>query len=107
MPRPHPPLPRALNAIGITLFFIAILNFMTFWIVALVIGGDAVSGKVLGGHYYVSSHGKLTEVSPRVWHYSRAHTISVWVTHPVGILGAGGMGLPSRRLQRRARENGR
>ncbi len=66
---------------------IAWLNFAVFWIVAVSIGGDAVSGKVESGHYFVSSHGRLTEVSPTVWHYSRIHTVSIWVTHPIGLVG--------------------
>jgi hypothetical protein len=91
-----------LNIIGGTLFFIAIINFMAFWIIAVSIGGDATSGKVDGGRHYVSNHGKLTEVSSSVWHYSRAHTISVWITHPLGIVVGGGLMALSRRLKKAA-----
>jgi hypothetical protein len=69
----------------------------------LSIGGDAISGKVDGGRYYVSSRGKLTEVSSSVWHYSRAHTISVWITHPLGIVGGGGLIALGRRLKKAER----
>lgn len=93
---------RVLNIIGGSLFFIAIINVMAFWITALSIGGDAISGKVEGGRYYVSSRGELTEVSSSVWHYSRAHTISVWITHPLGIFGGGGLMALSRRLKKAA-----
>jgi hypothetical protein len=55
--------------------------------VAVYIGGDAVSGKIDGQTYYVSSHGKLTEVSEATWRYSYAHTASTWITHPLGALG--------------------
>jgi hypothetical protein len=95
-------MPKLLNIIGGTLFFIAFLNFTVFWIVAVSIGGDAISGRVEGGRYYLSNHGKLTEVSPRVWHYSRVHTISIWITHPLGIFGGGGLMALSRRMGKAA-----
>ena len=60
---------------------VAIVNFVIFAVVALVIGGDAWNGHVDDGHYYVSSHGTITEVSRAVWYYSYGHVISVWVTH--------------------------
>jgi|GEM_PF-2600343 hypothetical protein len=89
---------KLLSIIGYTLFFGAIANFTVFWVVGASIGGDAISGKVQGGHYYVSSHGRLTEVSPRIWHYSRIHAVSVWITHPLGILGGCGLMALSERL---------
>lgn len=70
------------------LFFIALINFAIFVMVAVNIGGDAISGKVENGRYYLSNHGKLTEVSPAVWQYSKIHAISVWITHPLGLAGA-------------------
>lgn len=72
--------------IAAILFFVAITNFFVFFMVAVYIGGDAWNGKVENGHYYVANHGKYTEVSPGVWHYSRAHVVSVLITHPLGIL---------------------
>jgi hypothetical protein len=62
------------------------LNFMAFWFAAVALGGDAVSGKSEAGHYYLSSHGRLTEVSGPVFAYSRVHTYSVFVTHPLALL---------------------
>jgi hypothetical protein len=78
-------MPRWASAAGITLFAVAMLNFWSFLVVALLIGGDALSGKAENGRYYLSSHGRHTEVSRAVWHYSKIHTISVLVTHPLGI----------------------
>jgi len=65
---------------------IAIVNFLTFFLIAISIGGDAVNGKVEDGKYYVVNHGKYTEVSKAVFTYSRFHVYSIWVTHPVGVL---------------------
>jgi len=70
-----------------TLVAIGILNFISFCIVAGVIGGDAVNGKTEGGRYYVSEHGHDTEVSRSVFEYSRFHAHSVWVTHPLAMVG--------------------
>ena len=67
-------------------FFVSIANFAAFAIVAAILGGDAVSGKIQDGHFYLGSHGKYTEVSQATYDYSRLHTHSVWVTHPLAIL---------------------
>jgi hypothetical protein len=67
-------------------FVVCMLNFAAFLLVAMSIGGDAVNGRQSAGHYFVASHGKLTEVSRAVWMYSRAHSYSLFVTHPIGIL---------------------
>jgi hypothetical protein len=71
-----------------TIFFIGIANFAVFFVMALLLGGDAVSGKIESGRYYLSSHGRLTEVSRRTYFYSRYHTYSVWIMHPLAILSA-------------------
>jgi hypothetical protein len=68
------------------LFFAGILNFFTFWFAAVYFGGDAVSGRAMDGHYFLSNHGHLHEVSLAVFTYSKWHTYSVFVTHPIAIL---------------------
>ena len=50
-----------------------------------------MNGKAQAGRFYLASHGKYTEVSRRTWTYSKFHTISVWITHPLAILGGGGL----------------
>jgi hypothetical protein len=65
---------------------IAIPNFGIFMLVAMNIGGDAVSGSSEGGRYYVANHGVLTEVSPRVYFYSYIHALSVMVTSSLFVL---------------------
>jgi hypothetical protein len=64
------------------------LNFFLYFIVAVSIGGDAVNGKTEGGKFYLGEHGRFTEVSQSVFEYSRYHTYSVWMTHPLAMLGA-------------------
>ena len=54
--------------------------------VSISIGGDAVEGKSENGKYFVGHRGIFTEVSHGVYQFSRFHSYSIWVTHPLGIL---------------------
>ncbi len=65
---------------------VAAVNFLVFAVVALMLGGDAVNGKIEAGRYYLANHGILTEVSYSVFLYSKLHVYSVFVTHPLGML---------------------
>jgi hypothetical protein len=85
--RPRTRRVAAVHWLGVLLFFGGVLNFVAFWHVSVSIGGNAVSGKVEDGRYFVSSRGRLTEVSEATWRYSYAHKASIWITHPLGALG--------------------
>ena len=61
------------------------LNFVIFWISALYLGGDALSGKAVEGHYFLGERGHLTEVSRAVFRYSQWHVRSVFVTFPIAV----------------------
>ena len=63
------------------------VNFLSFFVIAVRNGGDAINGKQEGDRYFVMEHGRYTEVTPQFFAYSRVHAISVWVTH--GIAGVG------------------
>ncbi len=63
------------------------LNFASFWIIAAASGGDAGNGKEEGGRYYLAEHGHYTEVSKDFFEYSRVHARSIWITHPLALLG--------------------
>jgi hypothetical protein len=69
-------------------FIIAIINFFAYLVMTTRLGGDAVNGKFENGHYYLANHGRLTEVSKEVFNYSRWHTYSLWITHPLAVLAA-------------------
>jgi len=69
-------------AIGV----LALVNFFSFVAISLYIGGDAINGHQAAGHYFLSNHGKLTEVSRTVFKYSQWHALSVFVTHSSAIL---------------------
>ena len=68
------------------LFFIALADFFIFYIVTLVIGGDGFSGMEKGGHYFVSTHGRLTEVSHAAWLFTRWQAISLFVLWPAMLI---------------------
>jgi hypothetical protein len=78
----------ATNGALTCLMVVAVLNFLAFFSVALYLGGDALSGKVDNGHFYLASHGRYTEVSARVFAYSKWHTYSVWLTHSAALVAA-------------------
>jgi hypothetical protein len=63
------------------------INFVVFFGVAIYIGGDALNGHVEGGRFFLSSHGKLTETSESIFLYSQLHALSIFITHPLAIIG--------------------
>jgi hypothetical protein len=63
-------------------------NFIVFFVVAVVLGGDAINGKTDGGRYFLANHGRLTQVSRGIFEYSRYHAISLFITHPMALLAA-------------------
>jgi len=68
---------------------LGILNFLIFVAIATYLGGDAVNGKVEEGHYYLYGlridlwRKVYTEVSERVFSYSKWHVYSIFVTWPL------------------------
>jgi hypothetical protein len=75
--------------VGGCLFALAGLVFLSFFVATLILGGDALNGKVEGDRYFLSWGGEYTEVSEGVYRYSRAHGISMLVIFPLGVIGAG------------------
>ena len=77
-----------------TVIAVRMLNFLIFVAGAIYLGGDAVNGKVEGGHYYLfgsrSESGRkvYTEVTKPVFTYSRWHVYSIFVTWPL-VMAAG------------------
>jgi len=57
-------------------FFVAwAINLVLFFILTAYLGGDAINGKIIDGRYFLASHGRLTEVSHRVFVYSEVHSV--------------------------------
>jgi hypothetical protein len=67
-------------------FFGGLANFVAFLVGALYLGGDAANGKAVDGHYFLSNHGYLTEVSHTLFAYSEWHVRSLLITHPLAML---------------------
>ena len=68
---------------------VVVFNFLLFGAIKSYLGGDAISGKVEDGRYYLrharSAPGKqYTEVSKAVYDYSAVHETMVFLSLPVG-----------------------
>jgi hypothetical protein len=79
---------RTVQRICNAVLLLAVVNFLAFAIFSSILGGDALTGKIEDGHYYLRYRGKYTEVSPAVFQYSRLHALSLFVTFPLGIFAA-------------------
>ena len=67
---------------------VCLTNLLSWFAGLVYLGGDAVSGYVDDGSFYVGSHGEYTEVNEAAWHYSRVHTVLFIVSIPItGIFG--------------------
>jgi hypothetical protein len=77
----------ALPYLAVAAAVIGFVNFFWFFAESASLGGDAVNGYQLGGHYFVGSHGTYTEVSRSAWEWSQLHATSLVVTHPLAMLG--------------------
>jgi hypothetical protein len=86
--------------VAVAVLIVGFANFAAFFTVSVAIGGDALSGKVEAGRYYVSNRGRLTEVSPEVWEYSRWHAVITWVTSVLATLALAVMVLSDRLIAR-------
>jgi hypothetical protein len=77
---------KIMAAVCIAVVLAALVNFMTLWTESVRLGGTALKGDHSDGHFYLSDHGVKTEVTEEVWRHSRWHSLSVAVTHPLGML---------------------
>lgn len=84
----------ALHVAHTVFIALAVVNFLVFAAVAYRVGGDALSGKVEAGQYFLGAKGGYTEVSKEVFEYSKMHELSVVVTLPLAILTGLLFGLP-------------
>jgi hypothetical protein len=72
----------------LVLFALCCANVLAYFIVSFGIGGDALKGKVVDGHFYVGHQGKFVEVSEAAYTYARWHGISLFLTLPlIGLIG--------------------
>lgn len=63
------------------------LNLLTCFLGSKYFGGDALNGHAEHGRYFLSDHGRLTEVSATVFTYSYWHHASLFAMIPLAIVG--------------------
>jgi hypothetical protein len=70
------------------LFYFGLINFFTFFVFSHFLNGDAGSGFIRDGHYFVGNHGQYTEVSKTLWTINKIQCSSLIITHPLAIISA-------------------
>ena len=60
-----------------------VANWFAFAIITTYLGGEAWSGHIEDGHYFLGSHGRYTETSRPVWEYTRMHRTFSMITIPL------------------------
>jgi hypothetical protein len=77
---------RALPYLAAAALIVGFINF--FWVFAESTAmGDALHGKIVDGHYFLGNHGTYTEVDQGTFEWSRIHSLSLIVTHPIALAG--------------------
>ena len=66
----------------------AIALFFAFMASSAMLGGDALNGRVVGGHYYVSNHGSYQEVSASEWNLNHTLGVAMTTIWPAGMVAA-------------------
>jgi hypothetical protein len=65
-----------LTRVATAIRYLAIISFAAFVFTAICLGGDALNGHTESGRYFLSWHGRSTEVSSTVFNYSRFHALA-------------------------------
>ena len=65
---------------------VLMLNFIAWSVGLLVLGGEAVHGRIENQRYYVVGRSGSTEVSREAYNYSLYHTYSVFVLGPLCVV---------------------
>jgi hypothetical protein len=80
-------MPKKLLTIACVIVLAACLvNFVTFVVGSERLGGDALNGHQSDGRFFVSAHGRSTEVDESAWRSSRLHAISVLASWAVAMI---------------------
>jgi hypothetical protein len=71
------------------LIALAAIHFALFVGTIVALGGDALTGRVDDGHYFLGNHGLTVETTRRAWLFSAAvgRTL-VYGTFPLGVIAA-------------------
>jgi len=60
--------------------------WLSWAVVSIYLGGDALLGKEVDGKYFLASHGNYKEVSSGVFTFSRIHGYIAWVCWGIAVL---------------------
>ena len=82
-----PSMKKSLRILCIAIMVVGALNLVAFFVHSQQLGGDALNGRQTNGQFYVSDHGRETQVSERAWRLNRWHALSLIVTHAL-LMGA-------------------
>jgi hypothetical protein len=78
---------RALPYVALVAVVVGLANFGWFLVESQALGGDGLNGFVRSGRYFLDNKGTYTEVSQATWEWSRVHAMSIFVTHPLALVG--------------------
>ncbi len=71
--------------IATAILILCVCNFVAFGVGSIIIGGSSANGSKKEGRFFVSEHGKDTEVTEQTWNYSLWHSRSLILTHPMAM----------------------
>jgi hypothetical protein len=77
---------KPIKFISLALFLIGLMNFGAFCIHLTLLGGSASNGNADGGHYFVSEHGRRTEVSKSAYDRIKLHERTVLISFPIALV---------------------
>ncbi len=60
-------------------WFIAV-NLVSFILISIYLGGDAVNGKIIADHYFLGNGHNYTEVDKSMYVYSQYHAVFILLT---------------------------
>lgn len=64
-------------------------NLLLFVAIGMLLGGTAPLGQASNHQYFLGDHGRMTQVPLWIYSYSWIHTMSQFITFPLGIYAAG------------------
>lgn len=73
---------RNLMSLGIA---IALINYILFAFLWIMLGGSAINGVSAEGHYFISASGHLVEVTRSIFELSVWLSYGLFITFPIGL----------------------
>ncbi len=80
---------QRMTALAVLFVVIGLGNFIGFAVIWSRTGGSAIGGGCIGDTCYLvdQDSGTRTVVTPAVWEARRRHELSLWLTHPLAMVG--------------------